>query len=31
MNGWGWVLAGYLLTAALWAGYVIWTRPERSR
>ena len=31
MNGWGWVLAGYLLTAALWAGYVAWTRPERRR
>ena len=31
MNGWGWVLAGYLLTALVWAAYVIWTRPERNR
>jgi hypothetical protein len=31
MNGWGWVLAGYLLTGAMWAGYLIWTRPGQSR
>lgn len=24
MNGWGWVWAGYLLTAAAWAGYAWW-------
>lgn len=29
MTGWGWVLAGYLLTLAVWAGYLLWTRPAR--
>lgn len=24
MSGWGWVWAGYLLTAAAWAGYAWW-------
>lgn len=31
MNGWAWVIGGYLLTAAVWGGYVSWTRPGRSR
>ncbi|SEK68862.1 hypothetical protein SAMN04515665_104116 [Blastococcus sp. DSM 46786] len=31
MNGWGWVLAGYLLTGGTWAGYWAWTRPGRGR
>lgn len=31
MTGWGWVIAGYLLTALVWAGYLVWTRPGRSR
>jgi hypothetical protein len=24
MSGWGWVCAGYGLTAAVWAGYAWW-------
>lgn len=24
MNGWGWVVAGYTLTAVAWGGYVWW-------
>lgn len=31
MNGWGWVLAGYLLTAIVWVGYWLLTRPDRVR
>lgn len=31
MSGWAWVIGGYLLTTAVWAGYVSWTRPGRSR
>ena len=31
MTGWGWVIAGYLLTALVWAAYLAWTRPGRSR
>ncbi len=32
MTGWGWVVAGYLLTAAVWAGYAWWTgRGLRQR
>lgn len=31
MTGWGWVVAGYLLTAGTWAAYVLWTRPGRGR
>lgn len=30
MTGWGWVVAGYLLTAAVWAAYVWWTRRDRA-
>lgn len=29
MTGWGFVVAGYLLTAGTWAGYLLWSR-ERS-
>lgn len=25
MNGWEYVLAGYLLTAALWTFYAVWS------
>jgi hypothetical protein len=25
MSGWLWVAAGYLLTVATWAGYVVWS------
>lgn len=25
MTSWAWVWAGYLLAAAVWAGYVIWS------
>lgn len=31
MNGWGWVIAGYLLAAAVWIVYWVWTRPGRTR
>lgn len=27
MTGWGWVVAGYALTAGTWVGYVLWSRP----
>lgn len=30
MNGWSWVVAGYLLTAAVWAAYAFWS-AWRSR
>jgi heme exporter protein C len=30
VNGWGWVLAGYLLTGGTWAAYWAWTRPGRG-
>jgi hypothetical protein len=29
VTGWGWVVAGYLLTGGTWAAYVAWTRPGR--
>jgi hypothetical protein len=29
MTGWGWVLAGYAVTVATWAGYAAWSRPRR--
>ena len=29
MGGWGWVVAGYLVTAATWGGYLAWSRPSR--
>jgi hypothetical protein len=29
MTGWGWVIAGYLLTGGTWAAYLTWTRPGR--
>lgn len=28
MTGWGWVVAGYLLTAGTWSGYFLWTRAS---
>jgi hypothetical protein len=31
MTGWGWVLAGYLVTAGAWGGYLLWSRPGRQR
>lgn len=31
MTSWGWVIAGYSLTALMWVGYVLWTRPRRHR
>ncbi len=31
MTGWGWVIAGYLLAALVWIGYLAWTRPGRPR
>lgn len=31
MNGWGWAVAGYLVTALVWGGFVFWTRPGGSR
>ena len=31
MTGWGWVVAGYALTAGTWGGYLLWTRPGRTR
>jgi hypothetical protein len=30
MSGWGWVIGGYAVTAATWAGYWLWTRPRRE-
>lgn len=29
MTGWGWVVAGYAITAAVWVAYLAWTRPGR--
>ena len=29
MTGWGWVVAGYLLTGGTWVAYLAWTRPGR--
>ena len=29
MSGWTWVVAGYVVTAGTWVGYVVWTRPGR--
>ena len=29
MTGWGWVVAGYLLTGGTWAAYAALTRPRR--
>jgi hypothetical protein len=31
MTGWGWVVAGYAVTAGTWAAYVVWSRPGRRR
>lgn len=31
MSGWGWAIGGYLLTAAVWGGYAVWTRRGRTR
>lgn len=31
MTSWWWVIAGYLLSALLWAAYLLWTRPGRGR
>jgi hypothetical protein len=31
VTGWGWVVAGYLLTAGTWGGYLLWTRPGKGR
>lgn len=31
MSGWGWAVAGYLLTAGVWIGYAVWSRPGRAR
>jgi hypothetical protein len=31
MTGWGWVVAGYAVTAGTWAAYALWTRPGRRR
>ena len=31
MTGWGWVIAGYVLTALVWASYWAWTRPGRRQ
>lgn len=31
MNGWGWVLAGYALTGAAWAGYAWWVARALRR
>lgn len=29
MTSWMWVVAGYALTAAVWAAYAWWTREPR--
>ena len=31
MTGWGWVVAGYLLTGGTWSAYLLWTRPNAGR
>ena len=28
MTGWGWVVAGYLLTGGTWLGYLRWSGRE---
>jgi hypothetical protein len=29
VTGWGWVVAGYAVTAGTWSAYLVWTRPGR--
>lgn len=30
MTGWSWVVIGYVITIAVWAGLLWWTRSEQG-